>query len=168
MNNISTRIVSLFLSLSLFLLPSSASNIYVTPTLQTKCPGNPCQTLSQYANESAKHFVSNTAMIFLPGTHTLNAQIHVTNVSNFSMMGEKETKTLIICSGSECGGFFFKNVLELTIHSLSFSSVSSSIYWWWECPQLSVDKLHICSQWRYCCKSWLQWQYYTWWKYICK
>ena len=79
------------------------------------------------AKHSPKHLVSNTAMIFLPGTHTLNVQIHVTNVSNFSMMGEKETKTLIICSGSECGGFFFKNVLELTIHSLSFYSVSSSI-----------------------------------------
>ncbi len=130
MNKVPIRIVSLFPLLSLFFLiplPVSATNIYVTPTLQTKCPGNPCQMLSQYANESTKYLVSNTTMIFLLGKHTLNAQVHVTNVSNFSMMGEKEKETSVICSGSECGGFFFKNVTELTIHSLRFSSVSSSI-----------------------------------------
>ena len=116
MNKIPSRIVSLFLSLSLLLLvplSTSASNIYVTPTLQTKCPGNPCQTLSQYANESAKYLVSSTAMIFLPGTHTLNVQIHVTNVSNFSMMSEREKETLIVCSGSECGGFFFQERVRI-------------------------------------------------------
>ena len=120
----------LSLLLSLFFLlpfPSVANNIYVTPTPQTVCPDNPCHTLSQYANESAKYLVSNTTMIFLPGEHVLKLQVNITNVDNFSMSGEKGKETLVTCSGSKCGGFYFENVSYLSIFSLSFSSVSKSI-----------------------------------------
>ena len=57
----------------------------------------------------------------------LKVRVNIMNVTNFSMMGEKEKETLVICSGSECGGFYFANVSELIIHSLNFTSVRNSI-----------------------------------------
>ena len=66
-------------------------------------------------------------MIFLPGEHTLKTQANISTVTSFSMIGESEDTCKIICSGPECGGFYFEDVLHLVIRNLSFVSSSHSI-----------------------------------------
>ena len=66
-------------------------------------------------------------MIFLPGEHTLKTQANISTVTSFSMIGESEDTCKIICSGPECGGFYFEDVLHLVIRNLNFVSDSHSI-----------------------------------------
>ena len=61
-------------------------------------------------------------MIFLPGEHTLKTQANISTVTGFSMIGESEDTCKIICSGPECGGFYFEDVTHLVIRNLSFVS----------------------------------------------
>ena len=111
-------------------LPSTPTILYVTPTVSTLCPSHPlysCHTLSEYVENATEYFVSNTTMIFLPGEHTLKTQANISTVTSFSMIGESEDTCKIICSGPECGGFYFEDVLDLVIRNLSFVSNSYSI-----------------------------------------
>ena len=69
--------------LLLMLLTSctAQSTYYVTPTPDTPCPGEPCHTLSEYiAGQYFNNLPVNTTMEFLPGNHTLEQTISVTNL----------------------------------------------------------------------------------------
>ena len=63
-------------------------------------------------------------MVFLPGDHSLDANITVANVTRLAMCGESSSGNgaTIVCSGSV--GFLFKNIVKFKIHSLSFTSCS--------------------------------------------
>ena len=114
---------------ALFLLlvpqPSTATTLYVTPSPHTACPSTPCHLLSQYIENATEYFLSNTTMIFLPGKHTFNVMANITSVAGFSMVGESENTSTIICSGLGCGGFYFDNVTGLNVTQLSFVSHST-------------------------------------------
>ena len=118
------------LLLALFLLctplPSTATTLYVMPSPHTTCPSTPCLLLSQYIENATEYFLSNTAMIFLPGKHTFNVQANVTSVTGFSLVGGSENTSTVICSGLGCGGFYFDNITGLNVTQLSFVSDSPS------------------------------------------
>ena len=60
-------------------------------------------------------------MVFLPGVHNLEGQVHVANVGNFSMIKEASVNTsTVMCSGFGCGGFYFENVSHLLVSGLEF------------------------------------------------
>ena len=107
----------------------SAENVYcvrpaTTPCLP--CPHNStnCTTLSEYAQEAELYFTSNTTMVFLPGDHVLDMNIKVANVTRLTMRGESSSGTVatVVCSGSV--GLSFKNMAELKIDFLVFTSCS--------------------------------------------
>ena len=116
------KIVQVF-CLSLFLSLCGATEYYVRPTepTDTSCPAQPCLTLSQYISNSALYFKSNTVFKFLPGLHHVNQTLDMHRVENVSLEGEQDHPTVMIdiYSSHICIGFYFKNIDNLTIHSLN-------------------------------------------------
>ena len=102
---------------------SAQSTYYVTPTPDTPCPGEPCHTLSEYAADW--HFQSNTTMEFLPGNHTLEQTMSVTNLTGLTLHGDSsslpEITSRILCT-SGSAGFVFREITGLHITALAFIS----------------------------------------------
>ena len=103
---------------------SAQSTYYVTPTPDTPCPGEPCHTLSEYA--AGYNLPVNTTMEFLPGNHTLEQTIFVTNKTWLTLRGDSSTlpeiTSRIVCTWP--GGFTFSGIAELHINGLAFTSCS--------------------------------------------
>ena len=84
--------------------PAQADTIlYVKPTEDTKCPGEPCHTLDEYVNETHHHEYfpyNNTIMKFLPGTHNISEVFNFHNLTNLTMEATRLTmnETIIFCS----------------------------------------------------------------------
>ena len=117
------QIPLLFLML---LTPCSAQSIYyVTPTPDTPCPGEPCHTLSEYvAGQFFNNLQVNTTMEFLPGNHTLEQYISLTNLAWLTLRGDSSSLPEIT-SRIECtwpAGFVFTNISELYISALAYTS----------------------------------------------
>ena len=104
---------------------SAQSTYYVTPTPDTPCPGEPCHTLSEYtAGQFFNNLPVNTTMEFLPGNHTLEQTISVTNLTWLTLHGDLSSLPEII-SRIECtwpAGFVFTNISKLYISALGFIS----------------------------------------------
>ena len=102
---------------------SAQSTYHVTPTPDTPCPGEPCHTLSEYVAD--RHFKSNTTMQFLPGNHTLEQTISVTNLMWLTLRGDSsslpEITSRILCNSSSAG-MVFTDITELHIAALAFIS----------------------------------------------
>ena len=112
--------------LILILLTSCSvqSIYYVTPTPNTSCPGEPCHTLSEYvAGQYFNNLPENTTMEFLPGNHTLERTISVTNLTWLTLHGDSSSLPEIT-SRIECtwpAGFVFTDIRELHISALAYS-----------------------------------------------
>ena len=104
---------------------SAQSTNYVTPTPDTPCPGEPCHTLSEYvAGQYFNNLPVNTTMEFLPGNHTLEQIISVTNLTWLTLHGDSSSLPEVT-SRIECtwpAGFVFTNIVELHISALAFIS----------------------------------------------
>ena len=117
------------LMLLLFLLGScSAQSIYyVTPTPDTPCPGEPCHTLSEYvAGQYFNNLLVNSTMEFLPGNHTLEQTISVTNLTWLTLRGDSSSLPEVT-SRIECtrpAWFIFTGITELHISALAIISCS--------------------------------------------
>ena len=115
------------LMLLLFLLGScSAQSIYyIAPTPNAPCPGEPCHTLSEYvAGQYFNNLPANTAMEFLPGNHTLEQTISVTNLTWHTLHGDSSSLPEVT-SRIECtwpAGFVFTDITELYVNALAYTS----------------------------------------------
>ena len=109
-------------------LYSAQRTYYVTPTPDTPCPGEPCHTLTEYAEQADQYFISDTAFMFLSGHHILETVITVQAVSNLTLCGNSSIPTLqskVVCS-SQPGGFSFDYVTDLYISTLTFVECGGS------------------------------------------
>ena len=111
----------------------TVSTYHIKPTPDAPCPAEPCHTLSEYAQG---HFLtSDTTLIFLPGNHSLDRDIAITNVTRFVMVGDSasslETASRIVCIGPHV--FTFLNISQLHIYFLQITSCGSGTV-----PALSV------------------------------
>ena len=123
------KTASLVLVAVLLINSCSAENVYcVTPTAISCsfCPRNSthCATLSEYGREAKSYFTSNTTMVFLPGQHTLDLNITVTNVARLTMRRNFSANdvAMIVCNGSV--GLSFSSMVEFKINFLHFRSCS--------------------------------------------
>ena len=118
-----------------FLLANSstfAMRLYVKPNDDVTCPDDiePCLTLKKYTKEPEQYFgMSNTSFIFLPGTHKLNATVHVVNVSNFTLVSYysqsvNDTANIIIDASN---GIKWKYCNNVTVLGLTFIVSGNSV-----------------------------------------
>ena len=106
----------------------STSILYVTPTINGSCPGIPCLTLSQYADNQHIYFYENTELHFLPGVHSLTKQIVIeggTNITLFALIGSQVNESKIV--SSEEAAFHLTGIESTQIDSLHFSGSNNLV-----------------------------------------
>ena len=88
---------------------------YITPSLDILCPQYPCLTLSQFA-ASDNRSDTNISLILLPGNHSLDTELYLSHVDNFTMTKITQTDEAAFV---ECDGQFGSiNISETTFASL--------------------------------------------------
>ena len=95
-------------------LPAGAVTVlYVKPTEDTTCPGEPCHTLDDYAQNASQYFISDTSVEFLLGTHSLSQPLNISGVNNLSWVARNAARNETIIWLSE--PLQFTNVSNLTL-----------------------------------------------------
>ena len=117
---------------------SQSHDWYVKSSSDQSCPQNtPCHTISFYANNSKKYFVSNATFIFMSGTHLLNfsSPYLVSNANSLTLTGCSQVDnkkgyskipTLQCVKGTF--GFTFMDSSSIVIKSLAIKNCGPSIY----------------------------------------
>jgi len=112
----------------------AAITVYVRPEYDhAHCPGDPCKPLSYYQQNVSQYFVSDTTVVFMSGTHSLEdlKPLVIQNVDNFIMKGIgsfirglenlHESSSRIECKDTHMSGFKFVNVTQVQIQNLTFA-----------------------------------------------
>ena len=92
---------------------------YITPSLDSPCPKDPCLTLSQFA-ASSSNCTGNVSLIFLPGKHILDNMLSVSGADNFSMKPRDNELVTVECK-SQSGRFVVYETIFASIKSLHFN-----------------------------------------------
>ena len=92
----------------------------IIPSSNIPCPQDPCLTISQFAaaNTSIEHNVS-LSLFFLPGNHSLDRVLHLTDIDYISVTKDTNTSVIIECPGPS-GRFVFNNISYALIHGIHF------------------------------------------------
>jgi len=113
----------------------TTSTVYVRPKYRhAHCPGELCYSLSHYLKNAPQYFASNTTMVFLNGTHYLEAlqPLVIKNIwefyhdrkwwiHQFGLEGLLEARSKIECDGTNVSGFNFIKVSGIHIENLTFT-----------------------------------------------
>ncbi len=119
-----TLLWPLLLLLQVITTVSSQPVCFVKPNASQaqECPGQPCFTLDQYTQQAGRYFTTGSHFLFLPGDHSLQTTLSITNVSNITLGGEVSASGInIVCSNA--GFFLIKNATNLTFQGLVFVSL---------------------------------------------
>ena len=117
--------------LSMLMTLTSADTYYVTPTSNTPClkkEGLPCYTLSWYASKPRNYFSSNTTLILLSGSHSLELELSFQNITFLSIefRPTSYSDTSVTCYQS--AKLTFKNINVVSMRGLVlFGCVNNEI-----------------------------------------
>ena len=127
--------LALFLSFSSLIAATTDvyRYVYVTPKEESKCPSSaqPCYMLTQINENPTEYFLSNTTVMLLPGTHTVNStsDIAIQDVDNIALVGSAGKVSKIQCTEAGKFGFAFANVANLTVSNIWMSDCSAPLLW---------------------------------------
>ena len=121
-----TTIASLQKCILLLLLLCSglmSEEVQISPlqnNSESVCSEDPCLSLPQLIHNSSKYLRANTTMIFLPGNHSLESKLLITNISVLTIfsVAASISDTIIICD--HFGRFEFDNIGVVNISGLTF------------------------------------------------
>ena len=91
-----------------------SENIYITPHPdEIICPQHPCTSLSQFATNSSSYITngSNITLYLLPGCHSLDGEITVSNADSFTMMNYLQGSGAVLI---ECNNYLGMLSVNLT------------------------------------------------------
>ena len=121
-------VLTLALTVVLLALPSLTYGVTlrVKPTsTNTSCPTHPCHTLSEYAQDPGQYFKdSNLTLQFLPGTHTLNVNLTISNISQLEIINAV-LPTKVLCDSNV--GFTLWDISVVRIEGLAFVACARSV-----------------------------------------
>ena len=103
---------------------SMCDTIYIIPTPEGPCPGQPCFTLQQYAANPSHS--SNITLNLYAGNHQMgHAQLSISNVSSFTVRAAKPDSVMIMCDQKHPPGnslwFMFTEVPTVNISDITFN-----------------------------------------------
>ena len=101
---------------------------YITPSSDGPCPQNSsCLTLSQFAADSRSN-ETDISLLFLPGNHTLDQELLLIQVNNFSMTkGGLDSETVFVECSTHSGKFHISDTIFVSIKDLHFIGCGSNI-----------------------------------------
>ncbi len=98
------------------------TEIYIKPSLNSPCPVKTCFTLSQISTkqvlDSLKHINVTLVYYYTSGIYTLESEISITNISNFSMIPFSSSNVSILCHHN--ARFKFEGISKLSIKGIRF------------------------------------------------
>ena len=101
----------------------SQVHYYITPSLNVSCPQDPCLTLSQFAADSNSYLgnETNISLSFLPGNHSLDRELSLSQADNFSMAKDiRGSGTVFVECDSQSGRFNISETTFATVQCLHF------------------------------------------------
>ena len=96
---------------SVYIVPESLPN--------SNCNREPCITLSEFAT-SINISATKQSLIFLPGYHTLDSDIYIFNVAQFSLILSSDYSSSVSITCQHNSRFKFENVGHVVIKNLTF------------------------------------------------
>ena len=139
-----SKIKLLLLAIDLILIHTvDSSNVhYITPSPDTQCPaGESCLTLPTLAANSRQYFHSNTTVVFLEGSHTLDSELIASNINGPLMLLTNGSGTASIrCSGRL---EFFRSLGYISVDWSSLIAASRLSLWIssvWRIPDFLAEK----------------------------
>ena len=135
------------LEVSLFLTPySEGVTYYVKPLFDTKCPGQPCETLQYYLDGAREDGINRKAitMVLLNGTHTvctLNWSLHV-SASVIRMIGQDSANVTVTSPDLTFIELYFSNHNNLSLQNLHAVNIVLTIIADDHFPQPSILQLY--------------------------
>ena len=97
--------------------------LYVTPSANTTCRGEPCLTLNQYAESVSQYFTDDTELVFLSGSHFLGQPFIVRDLEAVLFLHQESTgsekQPEIACT--EPVSIIFTNISQVSVSKLTFS-----------------------------------------------
>ena len=108
----------LFIQMLVFSTPIQSTN-YVKSNNSSlhNCPGS-CLTLDEYINDSMRYFTTGSIFIFLPGNHSQQNALSISNISSMIWRGNNSGLNDVIILSS--GSLHCYNVTDFTIEGLKF------------------------------------------------
>jgi hypothetical protein len=95
------------------------TEIYIKPSLNSPCPVKTCFTLSQISTKQILDSLKyNATLLYTSGIYTLESEISITNVSNFSMIPFSSSNVSILCHHN--ARFKFEGISKLSIKGIRF------------------------------------------------
>ena len=91
------------------------------------CPGQPCLTLDQYTQQTATYFTTGSTFLFLPGNHTLQTTIKLTDISDVKFKRSTEQDSTIHAYGNR-GKILCMGVKNMTIDELIFKTTNLEVF----------------------------------------
>ena len=122
--------ISVLIFLSLLFLKGKSKDYSVHHTTCTS--NNACLTLGDYVNDTNQFFTSNTAFVFLEGTHYLNNTLTLCNLYNITLQGSGVSNIIlsagsnILCTNST--KIYFKSLKMLHSGQVNTGSDHSALY----------------------------------------
>ena len=124
-----------------FLHQSTCIEYCIAPT--QKDGNSSCMTLSQFAGTDYGH-VPGVTLLLLPGNHSLDVKLSLSNISEFRMLNSQSTSAEIFCESPAgilieevdtilvngltfvgCGEIVFNNIFHLLINNSTFTGSDS-------------------------------------------
>ena len=119
---------SLIIIIVSFLWSTSALHEhYVKPDNPSSlsCPGQPCLTLDQYTQQAATYFTTGSTFLFLPGNHSLQTTINLTDICDVKFKRNAEQDSTIHGNG---GKIKCMEVINLTIDGLTLKTTYLEVF----------------------------------------
>ena len=101
--------------------------LYITPSVDSSCPQEPCLTLSHFAADPSNYAgnETNISLVFLPGNHTLEGELSLYAADDFSMESQ-DNETVVIECANQSAMFSVSESIFVSIKGLHFLSCASN------------------------------------------
>ena len=103
---------------------------HIVPSPSYNCPVESCLTLSSFATNISLYLDNNTLLMFQPGNHTVQSNLSITHVAEFSMLSHSTNQSSlhIMCKESMFSFFIFEAVDHIYITNLKFFGCDSTLF----------------------------------------
>ena len=94
--------------------------LHIVPSVNSHCTKIPCLTLSEVAKRIGLKSTSESVvqLLFLPGDHSLNSDIDVSNIERLVMISSSSLQVKITCQRNK--SLIFREIDQITIKGLTF------------------------------------------------